>query len=112
MSNPIYVSTEELPVSFGDPHPQGYSDRRVLVIKDDLAAELETLAKSLNHFTLRDALRWLGERNAEYRIKPDAPTTPPTSEPAEIHPESQIKKFQFRKNDPCIKLGICYSTQN
>ena len=79
MSNPIYVSTEELPVSFGDPEPHGDAERRVLVIKDDLAAELETLAKSLNRFTLRDALRWLGERNAEYRIKQDAPTTPTTS---------------------------------
>ena len=75
MSNPIYVSTEEMPVSFGDPKPHGDAERRVLVIKDDLAAELETLAKSLNRFTLRDALRWLGERNAEYRIKPDAPTS-------------------------------------
>jgi hypothetical protein len=79
MCNPIYVSTEELPVSFGNPKLHGDAERRVLVVKDDLAAELETLAKSLNRFTLRDALRWLGERNAEYRIKPDAPTTPTIS---------------------------------
>ena len=79
MSNPIYVSTEELPVSFVDPEPHRDADRRILVIKDDLAAELQTLAKSLNRFTLRDALRWLDEQNAEYRIQPDAPTTPTTS---------------------------------
>jgi len=35
MSNPIYVSTEELPVSFGDPKPHGDAERRVLVIKGD-----------------------------------------------------------------------------
>lgn len=83
LRNTIYVSTEELPVSFGDPQPHADADRRVLVMKDDLAAELESLAKSLNRFTLRDALRWLGERNAEYRIKPDTPTPPtPSATPA------------------------------
>ena len=46
MNNPIYVSTKELPVTFGNRKPHADAERRVLVITDDLAAELETLAKS------------------------------------------------------------------
>jgi len=52
MSNPIYVSTEELPVSFGDPEPHRDADRRILVIKDDLATALEIIRQTHRYVDL------------------------------------------------------------
>jgi len=40
------VSTEELPVSFGNPQPRGDADRRTLLILDDLAAALEIIRQT------------------------------------------------------------------
>jgi len=46
LSNPLYVSTEELHVSFGNPQPHGDADRRVLVIMDHTAAALEIIRQT------------------------------------------------------------------
>jgi hypothetical protein len=99
MSARIYVSTEELPVSFGDPTPHGDAERRVLVIKDDLAAELEIIRQTHRYVDLfkvgranyvgltkttdwkqftADVLEVLAETGARHYIKKDLqPYLPP-----------------------------------
>jgi len=52
MTNPIYVSTEKFTVSFGDPGLHDDADRRILIIKDDLAAALEIIRQTHRYVAL------------------------------------------------------------